>query len=597
MATLIQINNIKKSYVTHVIFENAGLNISEKEKIAVIGRNGAGKSTLFRIIVGIEEADSGEVNVHPIARLGYLTQHNPYDPEETVIGFLMRVSGKMDFECAKTAARFQIKGKMLEEKIGSFAGGYQTRVKLVSMLLENPNILLLDEPTNYLDLSTQLLLEEFLKTYNGAFLLISHDREFIKKTCNQTVEIENGKITKFPQPLEQYLAYKEEQLAMKRKFNTKVEKERKHLQKFVDRFSAKASKASQAKSKMKQIQRMKTIEILHPLSASKIKIPQIEARKGIALKLDNLSIGYPEKTVAKGISLDVTRGEHIAVLGDNGQGKSTFLKTIVGEQDALGGEMRWGSNIKIGYYAQHIPAMLTTDETVKAYLERVSPRDLSAQDIFEMAGNFLFRDEALEKEVTVLSGGEKARLCLASLLLEKNHVLLMDEPTNHLDFETVESLANALKETNSTVIFVSHNRTFVEILANGIIEVKDGVVRRYHHNYEDYVYHLKNAIEHEQEAENKSIDPQIKTKKKGEKKPHNWLKKANRELRRLERELEKVATEKAILLKWFEENYSIFSQEKNDQLAFLTKRHDELEAKWMALQLEVDAANQRETAS
>lgn len=591
MATLIQVNNIGKSYVTHVIFENASLNISEKEKIAVIGRNGAGKSTLFRIIVGEEEADSGEVNVHPIARVGYLTQHNPYDLDETVIGFLMRVSGKHDFECAKIAARFQIKGEMLEQKIGSFAGGYQTRVKLVSMLLENPNCLLLDEPTNYLDLSTQLLLEEFLKTYKGAFLLISHDREFIKKTCNQTVEIENGKITKFPQPIEQYLAYKEEQIEMKQKYNTKVEKEKKHLQKFVDRFAAKASKASQAKSKMKQIQRMKTIEILHPLSASKIRIPPIEARKGIALKLNNLTIGYPEKTVAKGISLDVERGEHIAVLGDNGQGKTTLLKTIVGELAALDGEMRWGNNLKIGYYAQHIPAMLTTDETVKAYLERVSPSDVSTQDIFEMAGNFLFKGEALDKEVSVLSGGEKARLCLAALLLEKNHVLLLDEPTNHLDFETVEALASALEETNSTVIFVCHNRTFVEILASGIIEVKDGTVRRYHHNYEDYVYHLKGSIESQQEAETESGNAQANTKKKGEKKPHNWLKKANRELRRLERELEKVATEKTELLKWFEENYSIFSQEKNDRLALLTTEHDQLETKWMELQLEVDAVN------
>jgi len=456
----------------------------------------------------------------------------------------MRVSDKQDWECAKIAGRFQIKGDMLEREIGSFAGGYQTRVKLVSMLLEDPNILLLDEPTNYLDLSTQLLLEKFLKTYKGAFLLISHDREFIKKTCNHTTEIDHGKIKMFPQPLEQYLAYKEEQTEMKQKHNVKVEKEKKHLQKFVDRFSAKASKASQAQSKIKQINKLKTIEILHPLSTAKIRIPQIEERKGIALVLDDLMIGYDDKTVAKGITLDVERGEHIAVLGDNGQGKSTLLKTIAGELKALDGKMRWGANIRIGYYAQHVPAMLKSNETVKAYLERVSPPDVSAQDIFEMAGNFLFKDEALEKEVSVLSGGEKARLCLVAMLLEKNHVLLLDEPTNHLDFETVEALARALKETNSTVIFVCHNRTFVEILANGIIEVKDGAVRRYHHNYEDYVYHLQSKIDSEI-AEDKAVEKKvIKTKKGSGREFHMRLKQAKKDLIKTEKKLRKYGSAK-----------------------------------------------------
>lgn len=591
MATLLQVNQISKSYGGHVIFEKASLNISEREKIAVIGRNGAGKSTLFRIIVGLEDADSGDVNVNSNTRLGYLTQHNPYELDETVIDFLIRSSGKKDWECAKIAGSFQIKGRMLNEEIGSFAGGYQTRIKLVSMLLEDPNLLLLDEPTNYLDLSTQLLLEKFLKSYNGAFLLISHDREFIKKTCNKTTEIDQGKITMFPQPLEEYLAYKEEQITMKKKFNVKVEREKKHLQKFVDRFAAKASKASQAQSKMKQIKKLKTIEILHPLSASKIRIPRVENKTGIALNLDELIIGYPEKTVARGISLDIERGEHIAVLGDNGQGKSTLLKTIAGELSSLDGKMRWGANIKIGYYAQHVPAMLNSSETIKGYLERVSSPELSDQEIFEMAGNFLFRDEALKKEVTVLSGGEKARLCLAALLLEKNNVLLMDEPTNHLDFETVEALASALKETNSTVIFVSHNRTFVDILANGIVEVKDGTVRRYHHNYEDYVYHLEARME-EQPTKKKGQKGQGKKvqKEATDSNQRTRIKKAKKQLKKIEGEMAKVAEEKTELLNWFEGNYSKFSKEKNEKLSILTKMHDDLELKWMDLQLEVDAS-------
>ncbi len=582
MATLLQVNQISKSYGPHVIFENASLDISQKEKIAVIGRNGAGKSTLFKIIMGLEEVSAGDINVHPNTQIGYLTQHNPYDLEETVMEFLLRDSNKQDFQCAKVAGQFQIKGKMLESKIGSFAGGYQMRVKLISMLLKDPNLLLLDEPTNYLDLTTQLLLERFLKTYKGAFLLISHDREFIKKTCKQTTEIDQGKITMFPQSLEEYLAYKEDQLEMKQKFNVKVEREKKHLQKFVDRFGAKASKASQAQSKIKQIKKLKTIEILHPMSASKIRIPKIDNRVGIALNIDDMSIGYANKVVAKDISLDIERGEHIAVLGDNGQGKSTFLKTIAGELSKLEGKMKWGANIRIGYYAQHVLELLNSDETVKAYLDRVSPSDISDQEIFEMAGNFLFKDEALKKNIRVLSGGEKARLCLASLLLEKNHVLLMDEPTNHLDFETVEALANALRKTQSTVIFVSHNRTFVDILANGIIEVKDGGVKRYLHNYEEYVYHLENNIDKELAADQSSSN----TKKE---RPINRLKEAKKELKKVERELKKINEEKAQILKWFEENYTKFSQEKNERLAELNKAHEHIEEKWIDLEMEIDA--------
>lgn len=589
MATLLQVNQISKSYGAHVIFENASFSISEKEKIAVIGRNGAGKSTLFKIIMGLEEANSGDINIHPNAKIGYLTQHNPYSLDETVLGFLMRASGRQDYECAKIAGQFQIKGKMLDETIGSFAGGYQMRVKLISMLLEEPNLLLLDEPTNYLDLSTQILLEKFLKNYRGAFLLISHDREFIKKTCNKTTEIEHGIITTFPQTLELYLAYKEEQQEMKQKFNVKVEREKQHLQKFVDRFSAKASKASQAQSKLKQIQKLKTIEILHPMRASKIRIPKVESKVGIALNMEDAVIGYKEKQVAKGICLDIERGEHIAVLGDNGQGKSTFLKTIAGQLDILDGKMRWGANIKIGYYAQHVMELLTTDETVKGYLKRVSPSEVSDQEIFEMAGNFLFKDEALKKNLTVLSGGEKARLCLAAILLEKNHVLLMDEPTNHLDFETVEALASALKETNTTVIFVSHNRTFVDILANGIIEVKNGSVLRYLHNYEEYVYHLEAKID--SELSQNTGETKANENKNTDNDSRQHLKETKKELRKIENQLEKVNEEKAELLKWFEENYNNFSKEKNERLAHLTKLHSELENKWMELELEVDSEN------
>ncbi len=568
-----------------MILDNADLMVNDGQKIGVIGRNGAGKSTLFKVLVGVEDYDEGELSLPDSTRIGYLTQHSEYEDGETVIDFLMRSSGKPDWECGKVAGGFQIKNELLEAVVTSLAGGYQMRVKLIAMLLKDPNLLLLDEPTNYLDLSTQILLENFLKSYNGSFLLISHDREFIKRTCTETLEIDQGKLTLFPRPLEEYLDYKEEQVEMIGRQNVKVEKKKKHLQQFVDRFGAKASKAAQAQSKMKQIAKMKTIEILHPLSTTKIMIPKVEEKDGIALDIEDLEIGYSDKSIAKEINLDIERGQRIAVLGDNGQGKTTFLKTIAGELEKLSGSFKWGHNIQIAYYAQHIPATLNFDETVQHYLKRVSPSEATEQDIFKMAGNFLFKDEALKKKIPVLSGGEKARLCLAQILLQKNQVILLDEPTNHLDFETVEALALALKESNVTVIFVSHNRTFVEIVANGIMEVKNGKIKRYAHNYEEYVYHLQKDIEEDLGVK---AEPKKGVKKIENKELRVQIHKAKKRMKVLENNISKLEEEKKDLLKWFEENYDEFSEEKTRRLGTIEKSIPEMEQEWMEIEMELD---------
>ncbi|MBL4694166.1 ABC-F family ATP-binding cassette domain-containing protein [Candidatus Gracilibacteria bacterium] len=584
MATLLQITDLTKSYGAQTILNEATMSVTDRQKIAVIGRNGAGKSTLFKIIVGQEDFDDGKVTVHDSTRIGHLTQHSDYSDEETVIDYLMRSSDKADWECGKIAGDFQVKNEMLDAKVVSLAGGYQMRVKLIAMLLKEPNLLLLDEPTNYLDLSTQLLLEHFLANYNGSFLLITHDREFIKRTCTETLEIENGKMTLYPRPIEEYLEYKEEQLSLAERHNTKIEREKKHLQKFVDRFGSKASKASQAQSKLKQIGRLKTIEIAHPLSTTQINIPKVEDKKGIALHVEDLEIGYSDKSIAKDINFDVERGHRIAVLGDNGQGKTTFLKTIANQLNALSGSYRWGHNIKIGYYAQHIPAALNSEERVGDYLKKSAP-GVSEQDIYKMAGNFLFKNEALKKRISVLSGGEKARLCLAQILLQKNQVILLDEPTNHLDFETVESLAVALQQSNVTIIFVSHNRTFVEIVASGIVEVKNGKIKRYSHNYEEYVYHLKKEIEEDLGI---STEPKIDIGKEARKELRAKLKEAKKNLRSLEKSMAKLEEEKKAILQWFEDNSPQFSEERNKRLVEIDKEISANEEEWMELEEELE---------
>lgn len=594
MSTLLQINNLEMAYGTQVILSGANLSISARQKVAVVGRNGAGKSTLFRLIVGEEEATGGEIQIPKSTRIGYLTQHSPFQDGETVMAFLQRLSGQEEWVCGKVAAQFQIKADLFDQVAQSLAGGYQMRVKLIAMLAKEPNLLLLDEPTNYLDLSTLLLLEHFLKKYKGAFLLISHDRQFIKKTCDQTLEIDQGKTILFPQSLEEYLAYKQERIATIERTNQKTLQEKQRLQTFVDRFGAKASKATQAKSKMKQIERLNIIETTDPLSTSKIRIPKIEDKKGVALSAADLSIGYPEKVVASKINFDIDRGERIAVVGDNGQGKTTFLKTVAGELKNISGKFKWGNNIQVGYYAQHTPSTLRSSSTVGEFLLGAAPKGTSAQDIFEMAGNFLFKDEALKKEISVLSGGEKARLCLANILLQKSHVLLLDEPTNHLDFETVEALANALRESNSTIIFVSHNRAFVEALASGIVEVKNGRASRYHHNYADYVYHIRKSMEDDlrQTADKKPQQPNaLPLQTHPEINPDEvrlMRKKAANELRKIETAIKKLEEEKQQLMAWFEAHSTEYSEENSLRIGDVIKQLEATENQWLAVQMRIE---------
>src|SRR3989344_493648 len=250
MRQLLQLTDISKRYGPQVILDDASVSVCEDQKIGVIGRNGAGKSTLCKIITGHEEADSGEINKSADFRLAYLEQQDPYRMDETVIDFLQRYTGKADWECGEVAGQFQLKGDLLEAKIGTLPGGYRTRVKLASMLLTDPNFMILDEPSNYLDLKTLILLEEFLQDYHGGFMLVSHDREFLKKTCDHTLEIENGSCILYPGSVDEYLIFKEEQKEQALSYNKGIEAKKKQLQLFVDRFRAKASKSTQARSKM-----------------------------------------------------------------------------------------------------------------------------------------------------------------------------------------------------------------------------------------------------------------------------------------------------------------------------------------------------------
>jgi len=592
MSSLLHIKKISKSFGPHALFSEASFMVDKKQKIGVIGRNGAGKTTLFKMILGQEKFDSGEIVIFNNTRIGYLEQENKFAENETVLEYLERDSKKESWECAKIAGNFQLKNEMLNKKISALSGGYQMRVRLTAMLLRDPNLLLLDEPTNHLDLATLLLLENFLKTYNGSYLIISHDREFLRNTCDRTLEVDQGKFYSFPCSLDAYLTQKDLKQKTDERYNKKIRLRQKHLQSFVDRFQYKASKAAQAQSKIKQIKRLTEVEIRQSLKNAQIIIPKVEEKKGLALRMDCLDIGYADKIIAQNITIDINCGQHVAVLGDNGQGKTTFLKTINKELEKISGTLRWMPNIRIASYSQHSASELNPKEQVGAYLERQAGANVSSEDILRIAGNFLFFGDDIKKNIAILSGGEKARLCIAGMLLQNCNALLLDEPTNHLDFETVEMLAQALSQSKITILFISHNRDFIHSLADNIIEVDNGKVKMTNYTYEEYLHHLylKSGLNDALKAEadpfgSEALKAMEKEKRKLAREKKNELQK---ELKKLQNSLEyNKASEQKILKEYETANY-LYSRERDENIKKIKEAISEEEFRVLEILEEVE---------
>ncbi len=495
MGVLIQIRGACKSYGHQVLLDDAEASINDNVKVGFVGRNGAGKSTLLRVLLDEEELEKGEVLRHSSLQVGYLRQHDPFQPGESALDFLMRDSEQPDWKCGEVAGEFELKGSYLNGPISELSGGWQTRVKLASLLLREPNLLLLDEPTNFLDVRTQILLEHFLRSFNKAALIVSHDRAFLQATCDHTLDLSRGKLTMYPGKIEAFLVYQAERREHDERVNAAVQAKQKHLQKFIDKNRARASTASQARSKGKQLERLQTIEIAEELPTASIRAPIVTPRNGAAVRMIDLSIGYPDHSVAAQINIEIEHGQRAAIVGDNGQGKTTLLRTIVGSLSPLDGNVRWGHACDIGVYAQHVYGSLEPKQTVLEYLESKATAGTTNQQILTVAGSLLFRGDDVRKRVQVLSGGERARLCMAGLLLGTYNILVLDEPGNHLDVETVESLAEALLAYRGTVIFTSHDRHFMRRLATDIIEVRDGSAKNYGGDYDAYLYYINKEIE------------------------------------------------------------------------------------------------------
>ncbi|OYP35512.1 ABC-F family ATP-binding cassette domain-containing protein [Rhodopirellula sp. MGV] len=589
MTVLIQVRDAHKRYGDQVLLDGAEVSLTDDVKVGFIGRNGAGKSTFLRAILGDEELEKGDVIHHPSLRIGYLRQHDPFQPGESALDFLMRESGQPDWKCGEVAGQFELKGDYLNGPVKSLSGGWQTRVKLAGLLLNDPNLLMLDEPTNFLDLRTQILLEHFLRSFNKAALIVSHDRAFLKATCSQTLELSRGKLTMFTGPIDRFLEHREERREHDRRVNATVVAKQKQLQRFIDKNRANASTASQARSKAKQLERLQTTEVQSDEPTVCIRAPLVNPRQGTVMRAEGLAIGYPDNTVADNISLEIEHGQRAAIVGDNGQGKTTLLRTLVDSLSPIEGQIKWGHGTELGIYAQHVYTSLDERRTVLEHLEYESNADTTRQECLNMAGALLFRDSHINKKVKVLSGGERARLCMAGLLLGTANVLVLDEPGNHLDVETVEALAEALESYQGTVIFTSHDRHFMGRVATNVIEVRDGTVKNYFGDYNSYLESVESEIdqgERERSSGNSNSVPAGKAKASATSYRENQResRKAEKEIKNLEKKIARLDDEKKdINAQLLTETNPGKAVKLHEQLTKVTEELEAAEVRWMEL--------------
>jgi ATP-binding cassette subfamily F protein 3 len=597
MPVVLQLIDAHKRYGEQELLDGASCALADDQKVGLIGRNGAGKSTLCRVLLDEEELDAGEVVRGRQLRLGYVRQHDPFLPGESIRGFLMRDSGQPEWRCGEVAWQFQFPDAVLDRPVRELSGGWQTRAKLAALLLHDPNLLVLDEPTNFLDLRTQLLLEAFLRDFSGGCLIVSHDREFLKRTCTHTLELSRGRLTMYPGDVDAYLANLAERREHDRRVNATTLTKRRQLETFIAKNRARASTASQAKNKAKQLERLELIHIEGADSTVRFRFPEIEPRQGPAARTRHLAIGYSDHTVARDVHVEIDHGTRVGVVGDNGQGKTTFLRTMCGSLPPVSGDITWGFGCQIGVYAQHVYTTLPENKTVLEYLEYQAAPGTVTQQIKDVAGSLLFSGETVEKRIRVLSGGERARLVLAGLLLQKHNVLVLDEPGNHLDVESVEALAEALCGFPGTVVFTSHDRHFMHRVATNVIEVRAGKVASYPGDYDEYVYRVTKEIDSGLRAPHAAFGPgsvtaaaavasaaERKNRARSDREGQKKLKSAERKIARLDEEKKQVSEQLLSVTDAAE------AKRLQSQLAKLTSELTELEEQWLELSAELESA-------
>jgi ATP-binding cassette subfamily F protein 3 len=532
---MLTIRKLKKTLGGRTLFENADMQINYGERVALVGPNGAGKSTLFGLILKKDEPDAGTIERDEWTMIGHLAQEGEAIGEETVLdvatgraGELQKLEARLaeleaagDVDCpeyheatnkhgALSDPKVEAKAKKMlvglgykesdfDRKAKEMSGGWVMRAHLARLLVMEPDLLLLDEPTNHLDLLSLLWLQQYLKTYSGAVLLISHDRQFMDEIIETVYEISEQRLISYKGNYTDYLEQREARYEQQNAAYKNQQKQIAQLQEFVDRFRNVASKAAQAQSKLKEIERMDLVEKpTPPRKPFRFQIPQPPRSGQRVISLEGIHMAYGDRPVYKGLDLMIERGERTVLVGPNGAGKSTLLKILAGVLEFQKGTRNEGHNLKLGYFSQHRAATL---DPMKTVLDEVmaSNGELTENDARAILGSFLFRKDEIFKKTGVLSGGEKTRLNLIKFLVDPPNLLLMDEPTTHLDILTVESLILALEKYEGTLVFISHDVHFIRKLATKVLHVNAGTITPYAGGY-DYFLEKVGALDNERAA-------------------------------------------------------------------------------------------------
>ena len=523
---MISLDNLTVSYGGWTLFDNISFLINPKDRIGLVGRNGAGKTTLLRIITGEQQPTSGHVTLNGECTIGYLPQTmrvadtttlaeetaKAFDEvlrlEAEIASLTREIAERTDYESAgyeqllhrlndaqdhyhilggdtreadieKTLLGLGFKRTDFGRATSEFSGGWRMRIELAKLLLRRPSIFLLDEPTNHLDIESIQWLEDYLKNYNGAVLLISHDRAFLDNVTNRTVELSLGKVTDYKVSYSKYVVLRAERRAQQMAAYENQQRMIEKTEEFIEKFRYKPTKSNQVQSRIKQLERLERLEIEEEdLSTLNIKFPPAPRSGQIVAEINEAGMSFGTKHVFSGANFIIEKGDKIALVGRNGEGKTTLARMLIGQLTPTEGSVRLGANVNIGYYAQNQDDLMDGEFTVYDTLDRVAVGDIRTR-LRDILGAFLFRGEDIDKKVKVLSGGERARLAMARMMLEPRNLLILDEPTNHMDMRSKDILKNAIMKYDGTVVVVSHDREFLDGMVQKVYEFRDGGVKEY----------------------------------------------------------------------------------------------------------------------
>lgn len=627
---ILQANKIERSFAGEVLFDNINLQVDERDRIALVGKNGAGKSTLLKILVGEEEPTSGEINKKKDISLSYLAQDSRFESENTIYDEVLHVFNdlrrterqlrQMELEMGEKSGEdldklmsdydrlsenfrqaggftyeadirailngFKFDESMWQMKIAELSGGQNTRLALAKMLLEKPNLLVLDEPTNHLDIETIAWLENYLINYSGALIIVSHDRYFLDKVATITLDLTKHSLDRYVGNYSRFVELKEQKLATEAKNYEKQQKEIAALEDFVNRNLVRASTTKRAQSRRKQLEKMERLD--KPEAGKKAANMTFQSEKtsgNVVLTVENAAVGYDGEVLSQPINLDLRKMNAVAIVGPNGIGKSTFIKSIVDQIPFIKGEKRFGANVEVGYYDQ-TQSKLTPSNTVLDELWndfKLTPE----VEIRNRLGAFLFSGDDVKKSVGMLSGGEKARLLLAKLSMENNNFLILDEPTNHLDIDSKEVLENALIDFDGTLLFVSHDRYFINRVATHVLELSENGSTLYLGDYDYYVE--KKATAEMSQTEEASTSNQAKEASpvndyQAQKESQKEVRKLMRQIESLEAEIEELESQsQAISEQMLETNDADKLMELQAELDKISHRQEEAMLEWEEL--------------